>query len=71
VGAGALLWGVDGIEEVGLRSGVVASTGVAVLEGSRLVTGVISVPISLIQTDLTTGTTASSYHQIIKRNNSR
>jgi hypothetical protein len=34
VGAGARLWGVDGIEEVGLRRGVVAPTGVAVLEGS-------------------------------------
>jgi hypothetical protein len=33
-GAGACLWGVDGIEEVGLRRGVVAPTGVAVLEGS-------------------------------------
>ena len=34
MGAGARLWGVDGIEEVGLRRGVVAPTGVAVLEGS-------------------------------------
>lgn len=44
--------GVDGREEVGLRVGVVALTGVPVLEGSWLAIGVISVPISLIETDL-------------------
>lgn len=49
---GAALFGVDGCEEVGLRIGVVALTGVPVLEGSWLAIGVISVPISLIDTDL-------------------
>lgn len=49
--AGAALPGVDGLEEVGLRIGVVALTGVPVLEGSWLAIGVISVPISLIDTD--------------------
>nr|GMD71997.1 hypothetical protein Iba_chr12fCG4320 [Ipomoea batatas] len=44
--------GVDGREEVGLRVGVVALTGVPVLEGSWLAIGVISVPISLMETDL-------------------
>jgi hypothetical protein len=48
---GAALAGVDGLEEVGLRIGVVALTGVPVLEGSWLAIGVISVPISLIDTD--------------------
>jgi len=47
----AALAGVDGLEEVGLRIGVVALTGVPVLEGSWLAIGVISVPISLIDTD--------------------
>ena len=46
------LRGVDGLEEAGLRIGVVARTGVPVLEGSWLAIGVISVPISRIDTDL-------------------
>lgn len=50
--SGAALGGVDGLEEVGLRIGVVALTGVPVREGSWLAIGVISVPISLIDTDL-------------------
>lgn len=40
------------MEEEGLRVGVTL-TGVPVLEGSWLVIGVISVPISLMDTDLT------------------
>ena len=48
----AALEGVDGLELVGLRIGVVAPTGVPVLEGSWLAIGVISVPISLMDTDL-------------------
>lgn len=43
--------GVEGREEFGLRIGVVALTGVLVLDGSWLAIGVISVPISLIDTD--------------------
>ena len=43
--------GVEGREESGLRIGVVALTGVLVLDGSWLAIGVISVPISLIDTD--------------------
>ena len=54
VGAGASLRGVEGVEEIGVRSGD-APTGVAVLEGSWLGTGVISVPISLIETALIAG----------------
>lgn len=49
---GMALGGVEGREESGLRVGVVALTGVPVLEGSWLAIGVISVPISLIDTDL-------------------
>ena len=48
----AALEGVDGLELVGLRIGVVAPTGAPVLEGSWLAIGVISVPISLMDTDL-------------------
>jgi hypothetical protein len=51
VDEGAALMGVDGREELGLRIGVVAPTGVPVLDGSWLAIGVISVPISLIDTD--------------------
>lgn len=51
VDAGEDLGGVEGREELGLRIGVVALTGVPVLEGSWLAIGVISVPISLIDTD--------------------
>lgn len=43
--------GVEGREELGLSIGVVAPTGVPVLDGSWLAIGVISVPISLIDTD--------------------
>lgn len=50
---GASLCGVVDREEVGLRVGVEALTGVPVREGSWLAMGVISVPISLIDTDLT------------------
>lgn len=56
MGAGPPPRGVDGIEEIGLRSGLVALTGVAVLEGSWLGIGVISVPVSLIDTDRIAGT---------------
>lgn len=48
----AALPGDDGLEELGLRIGVVALTGVPFLEGSWLAMGVISVPMSLIDTDL-------------------
>ena len=51
VDAGEALGGVEGREELGLRIGVVALTGVPVLDGSWLAIGVISVPISLIDTD--------------------
>ena len=45
---------LDGRELTGLLvEGVVALRGVPVLEGSWLAIGVISVPISLMETDLT------------------
>lgn len=49
---GTALVGVDGLDEFGLRIGVVDRTGVPFLEGSWLAIGVISVPISLMDTDL-------------------
>lgn len=55
MGAGSPLRGVEGTEDVGLRSGVVELTGVVLLEGSWLGIGVISVPISLMDTDLMAG----------------
>lgn len=46
----------DGQDEIGLRSvGVVAPIGVPVLEGSWLAMGVISVPMSLMETEPTEG----------------
>lgn len=47
--------GVDGREELEFLAGVVALTGVPVREGSWLAIGVISVPISLIDTARTVG----------------
>lgn len=56
VAVGEPCLGVDGEEETGLCNvGVVARIGVPVLEGSWLAIGVISVPISLIETDRTAG----------------
>ena len=49
---GTALLGVDGLDEFGLRIGIVDRTGVPVLDGSWLAIGVISVPISLMDTDL-------------------
>lgn len=53
VGARAVLGGLVGREEVGL--GALSLTGVPVRDGSWLGIGVISVPISLMDTDLTVG----------------
>lgn len=50
---GAVLPGLDGPDEVGPRIGVASLAGVPVLEGSWLAVGVISVPVSLMDTDLT------------------
>jgi hypothetical protein len=50
--ADACLPGLEGSEDIGLRIGVVALIGVPFLEGSWLAIGVISVPMSLIDTDL-------------------
>ena len=45
--------GVDGVEDLGHRLGVVDPIGVPVLDGSWLGIGVISVPMFLIDTDST------------------
>lgn len=50
-GVGTVLPGDEGLDDV-VRVGVVDLTGVPVLDGSWLAIGVISVPMSLIDTDL-------------------
>jgi hypothetical protein len=47
--------GVEGMDELGLRIGVIEPSGVQVLGGSLLVIGVITVPTSLVEIGCTLG----------------